>query len=290
MRAIDIHCHPMTKEWFEGFGRYTPGLENMFRMKYSAKTEDEMAADFRRDDVMAMMIAWDAQTHSDDGVISNDWVAGLHHKYPDAYLPGWAVVDPWKGLEAVHELERAITKLGLTGPKFQPPVQAFFPDDERFFPLYDLCQSLGAPMLIHMGTTGLGTGEPGGLGVQLKFGRPIPGIDAIAANFPRLNIIAAHPAWPWTDELIAVLIHKKNVHFEISGWRPKYIPGQLLREINGRLQDRVMFGSDYPGWNPGQCMDELEQLNFKPGVIDKMFVKNASRLLNLDGKLKNAVA
>ena len=47
-----------------------------------------------------------------------------------------------------------------------------------------------------------------------------------------------------------------------------------------------MFGSDYPGWNPGQCMDELELLNLKPAVIEKMFVKNASRVLKLEDKLK----
>lgn len=288
MRAIDIHCHPMTKEWFQGFASFTPGLSHMLKREYVAKTEEEMADDFRRDDVMAMMIAWDAEVATDDGIISNDWVAGLTEKFPDVFLPGWAMVDPWKGKSALHELERSIKELGLIGPKFQPPVQAFHPNDRRFYPIWDLCQSLGAPVLIHIGTTGLGFGMPGGGGLKLKYGRPIPGLDDIAADFPHLNIVAAHPGWPWTEELIAVLIHKQNVSFDISGWRPRYIPETLLREMNGRLQDRVMFGSDYPGWTSGQCLDELEQLNFKPGVIDKMFNENAIRILDLKDKITKA--
>jgi hypothetical protein len=75
------------------------------------------------------------------------------------------------------------------------------------------------------------------------------------------------------------------VFFDISGWRPRYIPESLRREINSRLQDRVLFGSDYPGWAPGQCLDELEQLNFKPGIIEKMFLKNAIRVLKLEDKI-----
>ena len=286
MRAIDVHCHTMTKEFFESSSRYAESLAHLLKREYKAKTEAEMADDFRRDDVMAMIIGWDNESAAADGKISNDWVASLTAKFPDVFLPGWAVIDPWKGVAAVRELERSITKLGLTGAKFMPLAQAFECNDRRFYPIWDLCQSLGAPVLIHMGTTGLGFGAPGGLGIKLKYGRPIPYLDDIAADFPRLKIVAAHPAWPWTEELIAVLVHKSNVHMEISGWRPKYLPESLRREIGGRLQDKIMFGSDYPGWNPGQCLDELEQMNFKPGVIEKLFFHNASRILGFEERLK----
>lgn len=288
MRAIDLHTHPMTKEWFEAFGVFSESLSKLLHVEYKAKTEEEMADDFRREDVLAMMIAWDSGSATGDPVVTNDWVAGLTEKFPDVFLPGWAVIDPWKGKAALFELERAITKLGLKGAKFQPPVQAFYPHDRRFFPIWDLCQSLGAPVLIHTGVTALGSGIPGGRGVQLKYGRPIPGIDDVAANFPRLTIIAAHPGWPWHEELIAVLMHKNNVFFEVSGWRPKYIPEQIKQQINNRLQDKVMFGSDYPGWGIAQVLDELEREGFKPQILEKMFVKNATRVLNLESAVARA--
>ena len=286
MRALDIHCHPITKEYFDAMDRYTPSLTALVKRPYFAKTEAEMADDFRRDEVMGMIIAWDSETSTGDGIITNDWVASLTDKFPEVFLPGWAVIDPWKGKLALRELEHAITELGLTGAKFMPAAQAFYCNDQRFYPIWELCQSLKVPVLIHTGTTGLGYGTPGGLGIKLKYAQPIPYIDDVAADFPDLTIIAAHPGWPWTEDMIAMLIHKSNVYFEVSGWRPKYLPEVLKREIGGRLQDKVMFGSDYPGWNSGQCLDELEQLGFKEPVLEKLFYKNAIRILGFEERLK----
>ena len=223
-------------------------------------------------------------------VISNDFVAGLTKKFPDVFLPGWAVVDPWKGKIALAELERAIRDLGLIGPKWMPILQAFYPDDPKLYPFWDLCQSLGAPTLIHTGTTAIGQGMEGGAGLKLDYARPMPYIDRIAADFPRLTIVMAHPAWPWTEEAIAILLHKPNVYMDISGWRPRYIPEVLKYEMNRRLQDKIIFGSDYPGWSPQQCLDELEieMKGFRPGVAEKIFVKNALRALKLEAAVKKA--
>lgn len=44
---------------------------------------------------------------------------------------------------------------------------------------------------------------PGGGGVRLKYGQPIPYLDDLAADFPQLTIIGAHPAFPWVDEILA---------------------------------------------------------------------------------------
>jgi uncharacterized protein len=290
MRAIDVHCHPSTREHTIAMAKYMAAFAALVGRTLEPKTEDEMANDFRRDDVLAMMIASDAQAATGDEIISNDWIAGLHQRHPDVFLPGWAVVDPWKGKAAVNELERAFTTLGLTGAKWMPILQAFYPHDRRFYPIWDLCQSLGAPVLIHCGTTAIGSGMAGGAGLKLDHARPLPGVDNVAADFPRLTIVMAHPAWPWTEEAIAVLLHKANVFMDISGWRPKYLPPPLKHELSRRLQDKILFGSDYPGWSPGQFLDELEMEGLKPNVIEKIFVKNATRVLKLETKIERALA
>jgi predicted TIM-barrel fold metal-dependent hydrolase len=290
MRAVDVHCHPSTKEGNASIGTFVSAMEMMFGKPMRSKTDEEMANDFRRDDVLAMMIAMDASSVTGDSILTNDYVAALTERFPDVFLPGWAVVDPWKGRTALQELERAIRDLKLTGAKWMPILQAFYPHDKRFYPFWDLCQSLGAPVLIHCGTTALGQGMDGGGGLKLDYARPIPNIDAIAADFPKLTIVMAHPSWPWTEEAIAVLMHKKNVFMEISGWRPRYIPEVLKKDMNGRLQDKIMFGSDYPGWSTAQCLDELLIEGIKPNVVDKLFIKNAVQILKLDEKVKRAVA
>jgi len=290
LRAIDVHVHPMNPEYVAASLPFIPAAQRMFPGKFEARPDSQIAEDFRRDDVLAIPIAWDAEHGAGGGLYSNADLAKLCADHPDVFLPGWGMVDPWRGRKGLEEIEHAIKTLGLLGIKYQPPVQGFSPADRQFYPIWDLLQSLGAPVLIHCGTTAIGAGEPGGLGFKLAHARPIPNIDNIAADFPKLNIIAAHPGWPWTEELIAVALHKGNVSIDISGWGPKYIPAVLKHDMQRRLQDKVLFGSDYPGWSPGQCCDEWEMENFKPGIIDKLFCKNAARILDLGAAIEKATA
>ena len=66
------------------------------------------------------------------------------------------------------------------------------------------------------------------------------------------------------------------------------MPAALKHDMARRLQDKVMFGSDYPGWSPGQCCDEWQMEGFKPAVIDKLFHQNAIRILRLEGAVEAA--
>ena len=290
LRAIDVHVHPMTREYLLALSAFIGAQERLFHVKLEAKPIAKMAEDFRREEVRAMVIAWDAQTTVGGGTISNDWVAKLSVDHPDVFLPGWAMVDPWKGDLALTELQRAISKLGLLGAKWHPPIQAFELNDRRFYPFWDLCQSLGAPILVHTGMTGVGQGMPGGGGIKNRYGRPYPYLDDVAADFPNLTIVAAHSGFPWAEELISIALHKPNVFIEVSGYRPRYLPAPLKHEIGRRLQDKVMFGSDYPALSPWQCLDELEMEGFRPEIIEKLFWRNAARALKLDDKLGHDLA
>ncbi|MDE2006414.1 MAG: amidohydrolase [Rhodospirillales bacterium] len=290
MRAIDVHVHPMNEAYVAASAPFIAAAQRMFKGRFAARPDEEIAAEYRRDDVLALAIAWDAEAGAGGARYDNEALAALSRTYPDVFLPGWAMVDPWRGRKGLEEIEHAIRDLGLLGVKYQPPVQGFAPSERQFYPIWDLLQSLGAPVLIHCGTTAIGAGEPGGLGYKLEHARPIPHLDNIAADFPRLNIVAAHPGWPWTEELIAVAIHKGNVSIDISGWGPKYVPPALKHDMARRLQDKVMFGSDYPGWSPSQCCDEWQMEGFKPGVLDKLFRDNARRILKLDAAIAVAEA
>lgn len=290
MRAIDVHVHPMNEAYVAASGPFMEAAQRMFKGRFAARPNEAIAAEFRRDDCLAIPIAWDAEHGAGGSRFSNEDLAQLTRDFPDVFLPGWGMVDPWRGRKGLEDIEHAIRDLKLLGIKYQPPVQGFPPSDRQFYPIWDLLQSLGCPVLIHCGTTAIGAGEPGGLGFKLEYARPIPHLDTIAADFPRLNIIAAHPGWPWTDELIAVAIHKKNVSIDISGWSPKYFPAALKHDMQRRLQDKVLFGSDYPGWSPGQSCDEWEMEGFKPGIIDKLFRDNPIRILGLDAAVKAAEA
>ncbi|MFC1896632.1 amidohydrolase family protein [Thermodesulfobacteriota bacterium] len=283
MKAIDVHAHVTPLFGYRRtFGdQITDALEKYYKVKDEIKTEEEMVKDFRDLDIQAIIIAWDAEHTSGLPRIENDYVADLAKRYADTFVGAWAMVDPWKGKMAVQEVERAVKELGMLGVKFQAVAQSFYPDDRLFYPIYEKCSQLGAPVSFHVGSTGLGAGLPGGGGYRLSYTRPIPHIDNVAADFPELTIIMIHPAWPWHEEQIAVLRHKTNVYADLSGYAPRYFPDPIKREINGRLQDRFMFGSDYPEIPPKRWLDEFEAGGYKPEVVEKVLYKNAQKILGI---------
>ena len=185
------------------------------------------------------------------------------------------------GKSALQELENRVNNLGLKGLKLHPTHQAFQPNDILFYPLYDACAQLGVPVLFHSGFAACGVGMPGGGGFKLKYSAPIPGIDDIAADFPSLTIIMAHPAWPWIEEQIAVALHKPNVYLDLSGWAPRFIPQALIRETNTRLKEKVLFGSDFPYLPPDKWLREFDALEIREGIREKVLLENAKKVLKL---------
>ena len=281
MRAIDMHVHPGTKEYLvDAGGKYLSDALEYFHRRDAVVSVDEMAGYYRRVGMMGVLLAWDAETRTGLPPVTNDYVAGIVEKFPDVFI-GFASVDPRKGAPAVRELERAVKDLKLRGLKLHPIAQAFYPNDRRFYPIWETAAALKIPVLLHTGTTGVGAGVPGGNGLKLKYARPIPYIDDIAADFPALTIIGAHPSWPWQEEMLAVAVHKTNVYIDLSGWSPKYFSPSLVQYANTLLQDRVLFGSDYPFLTPERWIADFEKAGFKPEVREKILLQNAKRLLGL---------
>lgn len=279
-RAIDIHVHPATEEAIIHQGKYLESAVKYFGVKFKPVSIDETAKLYMDNDILAVLLAMDAESNMGTPKISNDFIAEACKKYPKAFI-GFASVDPWKGVWGINELERAIKKLGLRGLKFAQQGQAFYPNDRRFYPLYEKCVEFDIPVLFHMGTTGIGAGVPGGCGIRLKYTRPIY-IDDVAADFPELTIIGAHPAWPWQEEMLAITQHKNNVYIDLSGWSPKYFPKSLIHYANNMLQDKCLFGSDYPLIPLERWLKDFEEAPFSNnGVREKILFSNAKRILKL---------
>lgn len=279
-RAIDVHVHPSTPEYVDAaMGHFGPACESYFRTTLPRHRVDEMAAVFRDADVLGVLLAWDAETHTKLPPVTNDFVAQCVRDHPDAFL-GFASVDPLKGEAAVTELERAIRMLGLRGLKLHPSAQGFRPDDPAVAPVWEAARDLGVPVLVHTGTTGLGAGLPGGGGITLHQSNPML-FDVVAARFPELQIVMAHPAWPWQDEQLAVALHKPNTWIDLSGWSPRRFSPDLVRNIRGPLQDRVLFGTDYPFLTHSQWLDAWATLDVPDDVTEKVLLGNATRLLGL---------
>jgi predicted TIM-barrel fold metal-dependent hydrolase len=106
-------------------------------------------------------------------------------------------------------------------------------------------------------------------------------LDDVAADFPGMTIIMAHPSVPWQDAAISIATHKANVYIDLSGWSPKYFPPQLVRATNTMLQRKVLFGSDYPLLTPERWIRDFEQLEIRDDVRPLVMKDNAVRALRL---------
>ena len=136
------------------------------------------------------------------------------------------------------------------------------------------------PALFHTGHSGIGSGVPGGGGLRLKYSNPIY-VDDVAADFPQMPIVLAHPSFPWQDEALSIAMHKPEVHIDLSGWSPKYFPPQLVQYTNTLLRHQILFGSDYPMITPDRWLADFEQLDIADEVRPLVLKENAARLLNL---------
>ena len=134
--------------------------------------------------------------------------------------------------------------------------------------------------MFHVGFTVLGANTDGGSGIALDYGRPIY-LDTLARDFSRMKIIAAHPGWPWEQELIGVVTHKKNLYVDTSGYLAEQLPEIFLKAIAGRLQDKALFGTDFPYVDLERALTSFDKMAFKDSVKDKILIANAKTLFNL---------
>jgi len=280
--AIDIHTHAETStrmlpdeaeaEALEARGRY-------FRYEVKHPTIAQMADHYRQRRIGFVVFTVDHERGMGIKRISNEEVAESAAEHADICIP-FASIDPARGKMGVREARRLIEHYGVKGFKFHPIIQGFSPNDRDVYPLYEVIAEAGLPALFHTGQTGIGAGMRGGGGLRIKYANPIL-LDDVAADFPDLQIVMAHPGVPWQDEQLSVALHKPNVWIDLSGWSPKYFEPKLVQYANTLLKDRVLFGTDNPVILPDRWIADFEKLAIKPEARPLIMKENAIRLLKL---------
>jgi predicted TIM-barrel fold metal-dependent hydrolase len=281
IEAIDMHVHIEVDD--AGHTSLPPDLVEAASRYFSADGPrpdlDSVAAYYRERRTAAVVFTVDATTRLGHPALSSAEIAEGAARNNDVLIP-FGSVDPLSGALAVDAARRLIEESGVRGFKFHPTVQGFDPSAETHYPLYAVIQDAGVPALFHTGQTGIVAGLPGGYGFKLGLSNPML-LDPVAADFPELQIIMAHPSVPWQDEALSVATHKHNTWIDLSGWSPKYFPESLVRAANSYLKTRVLFGSDFPLLTPDRWMRDVEQTALKREVLPAIVKDNAVRLLAL---------
>lgn len=280
--AIDVHVHvesdehghlSLDQELMDASAAYFKSSENR------TPTVADLASRYRGAGMAAVVFTVDATTATGHPGLSSEQIAEEAAENADVLIP-FGSVDPHQGAAAVQRARRLVGDYGVRGFKFHPSLQAFAPNDPTFSSLWGAIEELGVPALFHTGQNGIGAGLPGGRGIKLAYSNPLL-LDDVAADFPGLTVILAHPSVPWQGEAISMATHKANVFIDLSGWRPKYFPPELVRAAGGVLRSKVLFGSDYPLITPERWMEDFSDLGIDrdrwPGILKD----NTARLLGL---------
>ena len=297
IKPIDIHIHPFTQETCLGHGpSYTEAHYDFFGRSPEAPhhgkqfiTIDETYEHFQEAGVDKAVIVNMVSYNQWGRALPNDYLALYAEKYPDLFIP-FAGVDPHMGPLALREIERAVKELGCKGLKFHPAYQEFCPNDKALmWDIYEKCVELDIAILVHTGTTRMTRCTINGC-------RPVM-LDDVATAFPDLRIIMTHFGWPWTEEALAVCWRHENVYLDLSGWLPRYIYATqpiVFQYMNTVLQDKLVFGSDYPAINPKVWLDDYQKIvdngfdwggahrTISPAVYEKFVRTNAIKALKLD--------
>ncbi|WEX10545.1 amidohydrolase family protein [Chelativorans sp. AA-79] len=281
--AIDFHTHaeePCGTHHDDGYDDFQAGMAAYFKSPFPhPPTIPETAAYYRERRIGAVIFPVDAERESGYRRYNNEEMAALAAEHSDVLIP-FASIDPAKGKMGAREARRLVEHFGIRGFKFHPTFQGFYPNDRSAYVLYEAIAEAGVPALFHTGQTGVGAGMRGGNNMRLKYSNPIY-LDDVAADFPDMQIIMAHPSFPWQEEALAVATHKPNVWIDLSGWSPKYFPPILVKYANSLLKDRVLFGSDWPAILPDRWLADFEKLDIKPDVRPLILKENARRLLGI---------
>ena len=162
----------------------------------------------------------------------------------------------------------------LKGIKFHPPLQRFHPEDEQYFPIYDLARALNLILTFHVG---FDPSYPSELNATPE------SMINIAKNFPGLRIVAAHlGGLKMAKEVLEVLAGEPDIFLDTAYCSDPWLDSGLLKEIIKKHgADKILFGSDYPRHLPSREISLIRSLDISEEEKDLILGMNAFRLLSL---------
>lgn len=184
--------------------------------------------------------------------------------------------DMFAGLGTLHpdsdDLEgdmRRLLDLGLRGVKLHPDIQGFKLDDYRCLKIYEICEREGVPVLLHTGDSRFDNSNPNRLKPLLEI-------------FTDLKFIGAHlggySVWESACEMLS---GHDNFYADCSSSLYALTPEDALRIIRSYGADKVMFGTDFPMWEPAGELERLFKLDLSEDELEQILWKNANKMFKL---------
>lgn len=277
--GIDFHVHPvLIREMVAKYPQLASACRDVYVCGNAFQPLEVMLLEFDMAGIdRAVVLPVDATTAHNATIYTNEQIVELC-RMSDRFI-GFASVDPHQP-DAAEQLTHAIRDLGLRGLKLDPALQEFYPDDRKVYPVYERAAELKIPILFHAGMSF----HPKS---RLKYGHPLR-FEDVAFDFPALNVVLAHLAWPWVVDAVAMAIKYPNVYVDTSATffdNPRdFLRYAMTQQVpltvfERSLRKQVVFGSNNPRIETKAAARAIRGLGFSEDCLELIFRKNAERLL-----------
>jgi len=258
--VIDFHAHIYPDKIAE---KVIQNIWEFYKIPLQGKgtVADLLRCSRAKGSVIDRFVVFSVAATPDQVVSINSYIAETVREHPE--FSGFGTMHP-DFPNPGDEISRII-KLGLKGVKLHPDMQQFNIDDSRMMEIYDLLAGR-LPVIFHTGDYRYSWSHPGRLARVLY-------------NFPNLTAVAAHFGGWSVFDLALEYLKDRQCYFDISSSLPylgKKRAEELIR-IYGA--ERILFGSDYPIWDPADCLDEFMKLWLTDREQELILGKNAVSLL-----------
>lgn len=285
MPSIDIHAHLTPRCLIDSLTRGTTlhGIDPrpIARGQLRSISVDERITDMDRYGIDVQVVStepqmygyqFDVATTSKINRECNDEVAELVRDRPQR-LAGLAIVPMQDVSAAVDEMTRATTELGLCGVMIGDHVNGRLYDEPEFAPFWRAAEELGALVLMHQASPTLVAGRTTRYHLPNTVGNAVDRTINVASlifggvldDFPTLKICLSHAGgytcfaagrldwgWQWRKSVRQHVARRPSSYLSQFYYDCITHDERALRFVIDTVGiDRVVFGSDYPGFAAG---------------------------------------
>ena len=240
--------------------------------------------------------------------LSNDRLYDTVRRHPTRFA-GLASFAPQDPAAAAKEMERAINSLKLNGFLVNSHTQNAYLDEERFWPILEAAEALGAPLYIHPRAPSDGMAAPfrdyrmdgsiWGYGMETGTHAVRLMLSGVLDRFPRLRIVLGHmgeglPFWLWRldymaspgsradlrNQLKASEYFRRNFAITTSGLEDPVVLRLCVDKIG---IDNVMWAIDYPYQPTAPAVAFLESARLSAADLERIAHGNAERIFGIRG-------
>lgn len=270
MGIIDFRVRPLYKHYTEGFS--DAAIERVFDAfgyeltdSLREKTLESLVRELDGAGVEKAVIPGRGGT-------PNEELFEIAEQYPGKFIiyPFLNVTDQ---KQALLDIDTYIINGKGMGAAIEPGIGNDFKfDDERIFPIYEKLEKNNIPVIVTVSGW-----------VGKYFDNTIPRqIDIILTKFPKLKFIAAHAAWPWFREIVAIAFKHPNLYLTADFEGTRGVGAEALRYgALHMVKNQVIFASSYPLGPIAEGILSVKDWKLPEEIEQKVLHDNAAKILGL---------